>query len=322
MAHGSDQDNAPWPAFVDLMAGILFVFVLLAIMTAIQIQDAPPGIPEPVHQQVVQEADRLRVENAQIRSLLGHWQAHATDLSTRLETSLQVLESARTEAEETRNRAVRLEAESQALRRRLQEMEDQRKDPQLLAALERLRQAQQARAHLLRRMGILMRDAGVPVEISLDDGVLRLDVSSGFFVTNAATLTPEGERRLRSLADTLSAVLSCPDCVQARLALDAIYIEGHADSRPRSGPRDNWDLSVERAAAAYRAILTYRPSLADLRNAQAVHLLGLSGYGSARLLQAGDREEDHARNRRIEVRLLLAPPSAADVDLLQKSLVP
>ncbi|WP_198374017.1 OmpA/MotB family protein [Neoroseomonas rubea] len=101
---------------------------------------------------------------------------------------------------------------------------------------------------------------------------------------------------------------------QSSAVIDAVFVEGHTDRRRLgTGDRDgNYELSASRALNTYDAIRTARPELWSLRNAAAAPLMGVSGYGPDRPVpgRESDREEDLAANRRIEIRFLLtsAPP--------------
>ena len=92
-------------------------------------------------------------------------------------------------------------------------------------------------------------------------------------------------------------------------------VEGHTDSDPMSGNgliRDNLDLSAIRATNTFRALVAAQPDLLDFQNApgnEASPILSVSGYGPSRPVAAESSEENKARNRRIDLRFLMAPPT-------------
>ena len=73
--------------------------------------------------------------------------------------------------------------------------------------------------------------------------------------------------------------------------------------------RDNDQLSTERALAVFAELQRTRPRLNELFNADHSYpLLGVSGFGARRPLPTaeGETEPDYALNRRIDLRFLLA----------------
>lgn len=202
-----------------------------------------------------------------------------------------------------------------------------------------LRKAQTTRLAMLTSLRDRLRQDGVLVEIDAGNGVLRLPDAVLFQSLSAllsdapvapGRLSPrEIVRRLaRAMAEIVpcyavaaSSVLACP--ASASPVLDSVFIEGHTDQRPIApGSRfsDNYDLSAARALSTYRALLADQPELREIRNANGERLFGLSGYGPDRPVSVAEDEAAFAANRRIDVRFLLAAPSAARMDRLRDSL--
>lgn len=107
--------------------------------------------------------------------------------------------------------------------------------------------------------------------------------------------------------------------------LETVLVEGHTDRRPLTpGPdfRDNHHLSAGRALTVYRAIAGSQPNLSTLRNSEDQPLLAVSGYGETRPLPnaIGDSERDYAANRRIDVRFILAARTADEIERLREEI--
>ncbi len=98
--------------------------------------------------------------------------------------------------------------------------------------------------------------------------------------------------------------------------LDAVYVEGHTDTTPIHTPRfqSNWDLSAARASATFSWLVEAFPGLARLKNDRAGALIGVSGYGQYRPVDASGSEAGMQRNRRIELRFIMATPGATEVE--------
>jgi flagellar motor protein MotB len=184
--------------------------------------------------------------------------------------------------------------------------------------------ADESRAAILTRLDHALKAQGLEVSIDIDSGVLRLPEDVLFDVGEAA-LTPRGQQAVKILGGALAQVLPCytyprpaHGCPATSQHVDAIFIEGHTDSDPMAGQgaiRDNLDLSVMRATNTYRALLAGTPTLGLLRNrlpAQGVPqpVLSVSGYGADRPVDPGGTPEAKRRNRRIDLRFLMATPQA------------
>ena len=196
---------------------------------------------------------------------------------------------------------------------------------QLRAATEDLVTADQTRDQMLRRVASYLREHNVPAEVDFKAGVLRLP-DQILFEKGRDAPKPAGEAALRVLADALSFNLPCyafqrhanqpATCTATPHHVEAIFIEGHTDSDPLAGNarlRDNWDLSSARATNTYRLLTTFRPTLADFLSEKeqdplARPVFSVSGYADQRPVAVGNDEAAKAKNRRIDVRFVMANP--------------
>jgi len=101
------------------------------------------------------------------------------------------------------------------------------------------------------------------------------------FDFNQATLNPQAVSKLDEAAESLK---KYPDII--------VEVSGHAD------PRENHSqqLSIRRARAAYDYLLS--------KGVDACQMLGPVGYGTSRLMYAGDENPEHPvnrANRRVDV---------------------
>lgn len=185
-----------------------------------------------------------------------------------------------------------------------------------------LASADESRAMILARLDQALKMQGLRVSIDIDQGVLRLP-EDVLFDTGQAALTPRGRRAVAVLGQAMARVLPCyawprpaRGCPASGQHLDAIFIEGHTDSDALSGQgaiRDNLDLSVMRATNTYRALLAATPTLGLLRNRPPARgtpqpVLSVSGYGADRPVDPSGTPAAKQRNRRIDLRFLMAAP--------------
>ncbi|MFQ3665280.1 MAG: hypothetical protein SNJ79_04475 [Sphingomonadaceae bacterium] len=193
---------------------------------------------------------------------------------------------------------------------------------------EDLTGASEARRVLLETLEKELKAERVDVEIDPDNGILRLRGVT-MFELNADTLTPEGLRSVQVVANALVKHLPCytdtPDagpfpCRRAEAQrVETLLIEGHTDSQRRGTSRDtNIDLSALRAINTYLAMIEQQASLDLLktRNPKGApqRILSVSGYGATRPLSGleAPTPENFQRNRRIDLRFLMATPQGSD----------
>ncbi|MBI1340425.1 OmpA family protein [bacterium] len=196
---------------------------------------------------------------------------------------------------------------------------------QLRETTETLVTAEQTRSQLLEEIAGDLRARNVRAEVDLGAGVLRLP-DEVLFQKGLDTPRDTGREALRQLAEVLSQRVPCyahdasgvrPErCAPNPHSVEAIFIEGHTDSDPISSNgriRDNWDLSAARAANTYRLLRDFHPDLEALQSRvasdpRAAPLFSVAGYADRRPVQEGDDEAAKARNRRIDLRFVMAEP--------------
>ena len=150
---------------------------------------------------------------------------------------------------------------------------------------------------------------------------IRLDPETGvislpeelLFASGSADLTIEGRDFLQRAANDFGILLRCfvsnqrlgQNCVNKNPdnhQVETIFIEGHTDNIPFStGGRDNIDLSLDRARAVERILVS--DTLRSFRNVSGQSVFSLSAYGESRPIK-GKSPED-AANRRVDLRFVM-----------------
>jgi flagellar motor protein MotB len=258
------------------------------------------------------------------------------------------------------------------------------------ALIEDLTDAETARSNILESIGTHLRKEGINVIVVKDEGILRLPEEILFDRSSWELKKAGASNALRSLANALDLILPCytagsrsarENCPKTKAKVEAIFIEGHADSdafhpspptptpqrRPggataqadNSGaqtesrspilqllnpgtpqddqkrapsnsnvrqafpPKDNLDLSALRATSTFRELLSAQPELKDYLSPNDKQVLSVSGYGEYRPLPL-ERNESlerwKQRNRRIDIRILMATPKSADAKQMQQDI--
>lgn len=284
----------------DLMVGVLFVFLLMLTVFALNFRDA--------------EQDQM-VKRAE------------------LERTLRDLERQRQIAAEQESlaRAAKDEAARQEANARRESDENQKLRELLRRAMAQMQQDIEdrtaARLRLLASLQRALHEQHIEVAVDPASGVLHLS-GDLLFQTNSFSLGQQARQVVQTLADVMAKTLPCyagtsgaDGCGKAEMVLETVLVEGHTD---RQGFKDldavasqdmNDRLSVNRALAVFLELRRFRPSLDTLRNGMSLPLLGVSGYGERRPRAdaACNGDSNCQDNRRIDLRFVLSARTSDEV---------
>jgi chemotaxis protein MotB len=225
-----------------------------------------------------------------------------------------------------------------------------------------------------------LKKEGISVIVIEHEGILRLPEEILFDKSSWELKKSGASSAVKALAKALDSVLPCytlgprsreDKCPKTKSKIEAIFIEGHADSDafhpkpapllPTEGgqqsnpvsqspfpifgepvsqpehrgasrgagvrtlfpPKDNLDLSALRATTTYRELLNAKQELNKYLNPENNPVLSVSGYGEYRPLaqEGGEGPESYKqRNRRIDIRILMATPKAAEAKQMQQDI--
>lgn len=137
-----------------------------------------------------------------------------------------------------------------------------------------------------------LKDAGLQDEVQLElqpRGLVMNVVSGVLFDSASATLTRQGQALLGSLEPVFASFGN------------QLVVEGHTDPRPIRSTvfPSNWELSTTRATAVLRDLITE-----GIRATR----LSAAGYADTRPRTSNATESGMARNRRVDIVVLAAPP--------------
>ena len=307
---GEEQGEGYFASVSDLMVGVLFVFLLMLTVFALNYRDDSAQLADLI----------ARTEQAERAAA----QAERAAAAAKIEAQQQ--------AEEARQRtqeANRLRAQNEALRLRLAEA---------ATALEReLQDREQVRAVLLQRLAHGLDVAGIRFVLDQQSGVLHLSDEVPFATGRSDLTDPRTKHTVQVLAEVLAGTLPCfaqgaerHDCGPRDLPiLEAVLVEGHTDrqSYPNltaaQSQQENDRLSTARALTVFAELRQQKPVLDDLRNTANQPLLGVSGYGERRPLPDATTlaETDLKRNRRIDLRFVLSSRTSDELKRLLDGIV-
>ncbi len=165
----------------------------------------------------------------------------------------------------------------------------------------------------VRAIGKKIQQSGVPVVIDPASGVITLPADT-LFPMGLAELNTDGVAVLGRAKLALNGILPCYIYSERKnrsncppnpneVEIETIFIEGHTDSTPlQRGIYTNWHLGLDRAHAVYD-VLTVGP-MQNFKNERSLDVVGISSYADKRPNK--DEPKDDAKNRRVELRFVLA----------------
>jgi chemotaxis protein MotB len=295
-ADGIEQEGAEgyFASVSDLMVGILFVFLLILTVFALNYHDAEQD------QMVAREKYQAAVDQAQ--------KALAEADRQRAEAELQ----------KTQNVQLRQLLVS-ALKQLERDIEDRAAArARLLTSLQTALKERGVRVEIDERSGIV-RLSG---DLLFETGRSNLNVEARHTVQ---VLAEALARILPCYAD----VGQSPDCAQSEISiLETVLIEGHTDRQhfanadPALSQEKNDRLSTERALTVFTELRRNQQALDTLHNEDQLPLLAVSGYGERRPLAAaqGNTETDFKQNRRIDLRFVLSARSSVELQRLREQI--
>lgn len=280
-----EQENF-WPAFTDIMstiALILFFLILISYLSNIIVS---------------KDLDLKKKELAEAK-------AEITSAQDRLDLLLDQVEETKAEVERGQ----------QALKLSEDEIEKQKEiiansNKELGDLRDKLHGIAVLRLDVLDKVKVSMEDSLVASNVNGKDLVRISDtgniiINEGFvFDTDSYKVKEEGKVLLDKLALAFENVLSDDE---VRGFIDAIAIQGHTDERGSSSY--NRELSANRAAAVVNYLLSSNETLEEEYGAY----FTASAYSEYRPVDPGTSEEAYAKNRRIEISMILRDAQIQDV---------
>ncbi len=283
-----ESEESYFASVSDLMVGILFVFLLMLTVFALNFRDAES-------QQMVERARLLA--------------AQAEAEHNRHEAERQQAEAQRQKAANTRLRDL-LGTAVQQLERELEERAAARNE--MLGALERTLSNKGVRVSIDEQSGIMRLK-----------GDLLFASNSAKLEPGAQQTVRVLSDALAAIVPCYAVIADAGCTGERKPILEALLIEGHTDRQPITSAngryRDNDQLSAERALAVFAELRRDQARLEALRNPDGQPLLGVGGYGERRPLSdaLGSSDVDYARNRRIDLRFILSPRTSAELQILR-----
>jgi chemotaxis protein MotB len=200
---------------------------------------------------------------------------------------------------------------------------------ELVEQVASLRVIAGSQTELLETLQSALLDEGLDVAIDANRGIVTLRTKGLEFEASKTDLADDARTQIRQIAKALatvlprftacrqtSTVIQCRKTASARI--ETVFIEGHAD---RTGSdAANWKISADRAVSAYQEMMAIAPELKTMLNGSGREVLSVAGYGGTRPLDIANNINAHAKNRRIDLRIILSTDSSENMDTIARLL--
>lgn len=274
-----------WPSFTDLIS--TFVIILFTLVLLAFIQNIVTGNNlEHARKQLMDTEKRLEASKAEISRAENQLRLLQDDLAD-TKAEIEVGQIALKLSEEQIARQSKIIAESN------RELGNLRSKLQGVAVL-RLDILNKVKDSVEYKLGKTNSQGKPLVEISEAGNIV---INEGLvFDFNSSKIKPEGKKLLDKLADSFNTVLDKP---LVRSNIESIVIQGHTDSRGEEW--FNRDLSAKRAGAVVNYMFNTNRALEKKYG----EYFASSAYSKYRPVDLGKTEEAYAKNRRIEIAIVV-----------------
>lgn len=291
-----------WPAFTDMISTIALILFFLMLLAYIQNIITGKNL-EFAKKQIIDTEKRLEESNAEI---------------SRAEKKLRLLKDKIDEAKaEVKEGEIALKLSEEQIEEQRQIIAESNKElGELRTKLEgiavlRLDVLKKVKSSVEKELG-KTNDAGEELVLISDNG--NIVINEGLvFDTGSSKVKPGGKELLDQLASAFERVL---DDQNIRRNIDAINIQGHTDDR--GSAEYNRGLSSDRAKEVVNYLMKSNQDLEDKYG----RYFASSAYSEFRPIANGQSESARAKNRRIEISIILKDSNVQNVidDYLKESL--
>ncbi|MCK8061431.1 MULTISPECIES: OmpA family protein [unclassified Fusibacter] len=282
-----------WPSFTDLISTFVLILFILVIIAFIQNIVTGNNL-EYSRKQLMDTQDRLessRAEISQAENQLRLLEDELADTMAEIEIGQIALKLSEQEVDEQRQIIAESNRELGELRSKLQGIAVLRLD--VLGKVKDSVEAALGKTNAQGQPLVTISDAG---NIIINEGLV--------FDFNSAVVKPSGKELLNKLAEAFKSVL---DDETTRLNIESIIIQGHTDERA--------DADYNRSLSANRsgAVVNYMLSTDRELESEYGKYFASSAYSEFRPIDTGTSEEAYAKNRRIEISIVIKDSEVQNV---------
>ncbi len=305
----SGGEQGFWPSYADMMSAVALILFFLMLLSYIQNLITGNNLRN--------TEDLLATTKAQVQEALEEYRKARADLALMMEQynlaqeDLQNLtDDLNRKQDELELYAIQINRQTDAIRDQQKLIEDQKAylaaaNNEIVTLRSQMTTVAALRLSVLKQItDSLVEIIGDASKVSIGDNGNIILSEGVFFDLGSSNLKPESVTVLNGLIDAFSAFLSDPNTTQY---LDSIVIAGHTDSTGTD--EDNRLLSTDRANSVLNYLLAGQGgALADYAS-----YFCAAGYGETRPVADNSTFWGQARNRRIEISMIIRDESVLDI---------
>lgn len=316
-----EEEESVFVSMTDMTVSFLFIVMLLLAYFASQYSESDT-VSRSTYNVVVREKDEAKQEIERLRELIRLREIRIDELQQEVSQRDDTIRKLRVEIEQLKQELKKKELEIDELRKRLEQVRDPLETYLAMSSLERKRILETLRDQLK------VDFPDLKVVISEQNDALRFQ-GDGLFATGSATLRPDRQAIVESIAVRLAEILPCytvgprskwnQECNPGIAVIEALQIEGHTDSTGNSDA--NLALSTNRANSTFFTMIRRSPQLIDYLNTRQQPVLSVAGYGQMRPVSDNMTREGRDTNRRVDLRIIMYTPNmSAEIEKIRKAL--
>lgn len=315
-----EEEESVFVPMTDMTVSFLFILMILLAFFAVRFSDKDT-VPRSVHEELRNEFNQVSLERDNLIIERDELLAEIERLRFEIEQLLAQIKEIEDENAELREKIRERDERIEKLLAEIEELQRKLKEQNPLEAY--IASAQKKRLQILQSIEKELKATfgnRVLVEISRENDALRFK-GEGLFALGAKKLTTDKREIVEKLAELTARAIQCftvhsqpvdyADCNPDGIFIEAVQIEGHADS---VGTFDeNITLSTLRSQEAFFAMVQSQSDLLSYLNIRGQPVISVSAYGNMRPVTkefvpvVGEPE-----NRRIDLRLIMYTPRDSD----------
>ncbi|WP_425446203.1 OmpA family protein [Dethiothermospora halolimnae] len=283
-----NKEHNFWPSFTDMMVTIALILFFLIILAFVQNIIFDSHLKE-ANEEISKKKDKIKLLRDEV-----------DEIRAEVERGEKILKLYQRKTEKQKEIIAESNRELGNLRAQLRDIAMLRLD-----VLEKVKKSIEVELGQENQRGEELLKISENGNIMLNEGLM--------FDLGSYEIKPEGKELLDQLSVAFENILENRD---VRKYIDAINIQGHTDSN--SSHEFNRDLSTKRATSVVNYLLNANQTLEKLYGRYFL----ASGYSEFRPAVIERTEEDRARNRRIEISIILKDSNVRDMieDYLEGSM--
>jgi len=283
-----------WPSYADMMSAVALILFFLMLLSYIQNLITGNDLQN-TQELLASTQQELSDTESQVKAVRSQLEGLTADLQKK--------------QDELEDYAVQIASQTETITDQQKLIGDQEK---YLAAAnaELVQMRNQMQSIAVFRLSVLQQIKDSIVKVTGDDSKVSIGDNGNIILSDSvlfdlgsSAVKPDSAQVIKQLSEAFVTFLSDEN---NRKYVDSIVIAGHTDST--GSDWDNQILSTDRANSVLQYMYQTSPKLSQYSS-----YFCAAGYGETRPVASNDTEEGMAKNRRIEISIILKDDSIIDM---------